>query len=122
MNKAIKNKEIIKEWKKMRIYMIHKRDDTNDLDKYRGISLSIALYKILMKIITNRLTKAIGIVDLIHESQGIEKLGLALYNEARILHNIIEDVNQNNREIHVCYIDITKAYDMTEYCTVRTIN
>jgi Reverse transcriptase (RNA-dependent DNA polymerase) len=36
------------------------------------------------------------------------------YHEARTLHNIIEDANQFNQELHLCYVDMTKAYDRVE--------
>ena len=37
------------------------------------------------------------------------------------LKNIIEHANQNNEKLHVCYIDIQKAYDSVEYWTLDAI-
>jgi len=39
MNKILQEKLIPEEWKQSLVYMIHKKDDTNDPDKYRGHSL-----------------------------------------------------------------------------------
>jgi len=103
------------------MYMIHKKDDTNDSDKYRGITLAATTYKIMAKILTQRIMRATVKTDLIHEAQEVAKVGQAVYNEARTLHNIIEDANQNKRELHICYIDLTKAYDMTKHTALKEI-
>jgi hypothetical protein len=112
---------IISAWKEMLIFMIHKKDDTNDPNNYRGITLSATTYKIMSKIITRRMLKITEKIDLVHKSQGVGKTGFAAYNEVRTLHNIIEDVNQHNKELHVCYIDLVKAYDRVEKWAVEEI-
>jgi exonuclease III len=114
MNKILKNKKIPPAWKEMKICTIFKKDDSNDPDKYRGIALSATLYKILAKILAKRLANKASSLDIIDPAQGVGKLGFASYNEARTLHNIIEDANQFDQEIHICYIDLTKAYDLVE--------
>jgi Reverse transcriptase (RNA-dependent DNA polymerase) len=87
---------------------------------YRGISLSSTLYKILAKILAKQLTKAATEKNLIDETQGVGKFGCASYNEARTLHNIIEDAEENNKELHLGYIDLTKAYDRVERWSLKT--
>lgn len=121
MNNIIKNKNIPKPWKEMRIATIYKREDKDDPYNYRGISLSSTLYKILAKIIAKRLTLLATNTNLIDEAQGVGKIGHASYNEARTLHNIIEDANQFNKELHLCYIDLTKAYDLIERWTLNKV-
>jgi hypothetical protein len=98
----------------MHIFTIYKKEDSNDSINYRGISLSSALYKILAKILTQRLTTKATEIELIDEAQEVGKLGFASYNETRTLHNIIEDAEQHNEELHLGYIDLTKAYDLVE--------
>lgn len=121
LNNVIKNKKIPIMWKDTRIFTIYKKDDTNDPNNYRGISLLPTLYKILTKIIAKRLTKMSEKINLVDEAQGLGKKGFSAYNEAKILHNIIEDVNQYDREVHICYIDITKAYDRVERWALNEI-
>lgn len=103
------------------IYMIHKKDNTNDSDKYRGITLETAEYKTLAKILTRRLTNTTKKMGLIHEAQEAAKIRQVVYNEARTLHDILENTNQYKRELHVCYIDLTKVYNMIEYKELKEI-
>jgi len=121
MNQILEDHKIPEDWKQSMVYMIHKKDDTNDPDKYRGITLAATAYKIMAKILTKRIMQATMKTQLIHEAQGVAKTGQAVYNEARTLHNIIEDANQNKREIHVCYVDLTKVYDMIEHTALREV-
>jgi len=64
------------------IYMIHKKDDTNDSDKYRGIAQGTVEYKILAKILARRLTNTTEKTGLIHEAQEVAKIRQAVYNKA----------------------------------------
>jgi hypothetical protein len=113
-NQILKNKKIPRKWKKINIFMIHKKEETNDPDKYRGITLSSVVYKIMTKIIAKRLMERVTEGKIIDEAQGVGKMEEASYNEARTLHNIIEDANQFNKRVEIGYIDLTKAYDMVE--------
>lgn len=113
-NEIIKNKKIPQKWKEINIFMIHKKEDTNDPDKYRGITLSSVVYKIMTKILAKRLLERVTEGKMIDEAQGVGKMGEASYNEARTLHNIIEDANQYEQRVDIGYIDLTKAYDMVE--------
>lgn len=64
------------------------------------------MYKILTKIIARSITEISEETNLIEEVQGIGKLGISAYNEAKIIHNIIEDSRQHGKEVHISYIDI----------------
>jgi WD40 repeat protein len=66
---------------------------------YCKVILSSILYKILAKIIAKCLTKIATEKELIDETQEVGRLGFATYNEARTLHNIIEDTKENNKEL-----------------------
>ncbi len=121
LNEIIENEYIPAEWKRIRVTLIHKKEDTNDPDKYRGISLSSALYKILAKILAKRIVNIAEETGLIGESQGLGKLGMSSIDQARILWNIIEDADENDTNLSICYIDMEKAYDRVEWGALEEV-
>ncbi len=121
LNEIIENEYIPIEWKRIRVMLIHKKEDTNDSDKYRGISLSSALYKILAKILAKRIVNIVEETGLIGENQGLGKLGMLSIDQARILWNIIDDADKNDVNLSVCYIDIEKAYDRVEWGALEEV-
>lgn len=118
---VIKKGELPESWKRTRVHTIYKKGDENDPDNYRGISLLPTMYKIMSKIIARRLINIAEETNMIDETQGVAKLGFSAFNEARTLHNVIEDANDNERELQVMYIDITKAYDRVETWALKEI-
>ncbi len=121
MNDILKEGYIPVEWKRIRITLIHKKEDTNDPDKYRGISLSSALYKILAKILARRIINTVEKTNLIGESQGLGKLGVSASDQARILWNIIEDADQFDEDLDIVYVDMEKAYDKVEWKALEEV-
>ena len=108
-------------WKHNRIFMIHKKKDTNDPVNYRGITLCPTLHKLLTKIIAKRLTTLAETNNVISRAQGVTKFGQSAPNHHRVLGDILEDAYQFKQEAHIAYIDLKKAYDYVEYWAVKEV-
>jgi hypothetical protein len=55
-NKILKEKRIPNNWKESVTIILHKKGDKADIKNYRPITLLNVMYKLLTKILTNRLT------------------------------------------------------------------
>lgn len=108
-------------WKHNRIFMIHKKKDTNDPNNYRGITLCPSLHKLLTKIVAKRLTTMTERYSIISKAQGVTKFGQSAPNHYRALGDTLEDAHQFSQEAHITYVDLKKAYDYVEFWAVKEV-
>ncbi|KAH1028194.1 hypothetical protein HUJ05_001570 [Dendroctonus ponderosae] len=85
LNKCVEEQKIPKHWQRSEAILLFKKGEQAYLDNYRPISLLSHLYKLLMKIITNRLTKKLV------SYQPVEQAGFRKYysttDHIQTLHN-----------------------------------
>ena len=53
--------------------------------------------------------------------QGGFRVGKTTYTKIWTLVNQIEDANKNNKPLHLCYIDVKKAYDSVEHWSIKKL-
>ena len=53
--------------------------------------------------------------------QGGFRAGKTTYTKIWTLVNLIEDANNNNKPLHLCYIDVKKAYDSVEHWGIKKL-
>ena len=89
-----------------------KKDDPNDLKYWRPITLLTVDYKILSKILTNRLSKWMNDIINPYQSSGSSKRDII--NNILNIQTILEHVNQNNEDLAIISLDNEKAFDRVE--------
>ena len=101
------NGEDPQEWKVAYISSIHKKGSKKDCSNYRGISVTSVISRLYGKIL----------IDLIEEENkdeeeqsGFRKGRSCTYN-IFCMKRIIEKRNATNKETHLLFVDLTKAYD-----------
>lgn len=103
------NEQLPEEWKVAIIHPLHKKGDKTNPDNYRGISLLDCTYKILSRIIYNRikdqLEKELG------EYQGGFRPWRSCPDQILTLKLIISYFKARNRQLIMSFIDFKKAYD-----------
>jgi len=104
--------EIPEEWMVSRIFLIYK-DSPNGSEEnpleYRPISLMCVGYKMFTTLIEQRLRKVHE--NLFSNTQGGFRPNRACIHKVTTLVNTILDAKLNEREIHILFLDIKKAYD-----------
>src|SRR3954447_14120123 len=114
MNKCLKLRNIPKKWSEGVIYPIPKTGDWQlNLDKTRPITLLECPRKILMKILTDRMTKTlVENPHILGENNYAALPGRLTMESLHILNMLMEDARENGKELWILMQDISKAYDL----------
>jgi hypothetical protein len=118
-NDCLKHKYIPKIWRKAQINLLPKEGDPSELGNYRPISLLCVQYKIYTHILNRRLQAYLEENRILSEGQAGFRKGMSTACHINTLINILEDCRQFDREIHLCYVDIKKAYDSVEHWAIE---
>jgi exonuclease III len=95
------------EWRKAKIYTLHKGGDATNCANYRPITLTCVPYKLFMTILTKRLSAYVEKHGLLGNSQGGFRKGRSCIDKVSLLTLAAKKLTHR----HVTFIDITKAYD-----------
>ena len=91
------------------LVLIPKKCNANDIKDLRPISLVGGLYKILTKVLANKIKRVMGLV--ISQSQKASVEGRQILDSALIANEAMDSILRN-KETRVSYkLDIEKAYD-----------
>ncbi|GJS08120.1 RNA-directed DNA polymerase, eukaryota [Tanacetum coccineum] len=97
------------------IALIPKMQDARVVKDFRPISLIGSVYKIIAKILANRLVGVLG--DLIHEVQSVFIANRQILDGPFILDELIHWCRSNNKQAMIFKVDFEKAYDSVEWIT-----
>jgi hypothetical protein len=89
------------------IGLIFNRQEINT----RLITLLDTARKLMMLILTQRLMKIFNEFDILKGNQFARLPGNSTFEPIRILNEIIQDVNKNEKELWIMLLDMSKAYD-----------
>ncbi|EXX57697.1 hypothetical protein RirG_204730 [Rhizophagus irregularis DAOM 197198w] len=119
-NDIMDTEEIPKQWLKANIYPIPKPKPWGyDLNNTRPITLLETLRKMFMKIITNRLSDAMVKYNILrgHQFAGLPKK--STFEPLRIIKELIDYANEENKELWFFLVDMSKAYDRVNIFMLR---
>ena len=91
------------------LVMIPKKGNVEDIKDYRPISLLGGLYKILAKVLANRLRRIIDKVVSLSQNAFVE--GRQILDAALIANEVVDSMLRRNDGEVVCKLDIEKAHD-----------
>ena len=91
------------------LVLVPKKRGADDLRDFRPISLVGGLYKLLAKVLANRLKKVVGKV--VSSSQNAFVEGRQILDTALIANEAIDSMLKMNESGVLCKLDIEKAYD-----------
>jgi hypothetical protein len=91
------------------IALIPKVDSPQRLNDFRPISLVGSLYKILSKVLANRLKMVLGSV--ISETQTAFVKNRQILDGILIANEVVDEAKESNKELMLFKVDFEKAYD-----------
>jgi len=97
----------------MRFVLIPKVENPQRLNEFRPISLVGSLYKILAKLLANRLRLVIGSV--ISESQTAFVKNRQILDGILIANEVVDEVSRLKKELMLFKVDFEKAYDSFDW-------
>ena len=91
------------------LVLIPKKSGVEDLRDFRPISLLGGLYKLLAKVLANRMKKVVGKV--VSTSQNAFVKGRQILDASLIANEVIDTWQKQKEKGVICKLDIEKAYD-----------
>ncbi|RVW97689.1 Transposon TX1 uncharacterized 149 kDa protein [Vitis vinifera] len=91
------------------LVLIPKKGGAEDIGDFRPISLLGGLYKLLAKVLANRLKKVIGKV--VSPAQNAFVMGRQILDASLIANEVIDSWQKRKEKGVICKLDIEKAYD-----------
>ena len=103
-----------KDWKDSLIISIYKnKGDRAECGNSRGISLLSVVGKLMAKILLKRLIKNVS-EDLMPETQCGFRQNRSTADMIFVARQALEKCREQHRELHMCFIDLSKAFDTVE--------
>ena len=106
--------EVSQQWKYAIIMVLHKKKDRTECGNYRGISLVAHAGKILLKIIARRLSEYCERVGILSEEQSGFRPNHSTTDMMFVIRRLQELARKKRIPLHVCFIDLAKAYDSVD--------
>jgi len=94
------------------IALIRKLDSHHRLNDFRPISLVGCLYKVLAKVLANRIRQVIGSV--VSNSQFALVIGRQILNHILIANEVLEEAHKFKKEMLLFEMDFEKTYDSVD--------
>ena len=118
-NKCLSEKQIPSIWKHSTIYPIFKGTGSDtDMTNYRPIALLSNLYKVFTNILNQRLNNIIEKHNILSDAQFGFRKNRDTTMCINILNEIIGNRNEKGKNLHLMYIDLSKAYDSVQQWTL----
>ena len=101
-------------WKKDILHPIHKSDEKDDPNNFRGIAIASCFGKLFTKLLKNRLQLFCDKNNFISKVQGSGKKFTRTSDHLMVLKFLIDKiVKGQKKKLFACFVDIKKAYDCT---------
>ena len=105
-------------WKKDILHPIHKSDEKDDPNNFRGISIASCFGKLFIKMLKNRLQSFLDDKNVGSNNQGSGKKCSRTSDHLMVIKFLIDKiVKGEKKKLYACFVDVKKAYD----CTNREI-
>ncbi|WJX67068.1 hypothetical protein P8452_51564 [Trifolium repens] len=95
------------------IALIPKVDNPQKLNDFRPISLVGSMYKILAKVLANRLRQVVGSV--VSEVQSAFVKERQILDGILVANEVMDDARKNQKELVLFKVDFEKAYDLVDW-------
>eukprot|EP00253_Pinus_taeda_P035409 PITA_35409 len=111
------NRTILKALNSSFIALTPKQEVAQTLDKFRPIALCNVVYKIISKVVANRLKPLLPTVVSVEQSGYVE--GRQILNNIIQAHEVVHSLSSNRKVGVIMQLDITKAYDRLNWNYIK---
>ena len=101
------------------IVMVPKKERADDFKDFRPISLVGSLYKLIAKVLANRLKKVMS--RLVNKAQNAFVEGRQILDASLVANEVIDSMTRRKEKGILCKLDIEKAYDKLNWKFLLTV-
>ena len=112
INKMLSSRQTPTQMQLSEIITLFKKGDRLSCNNFRPISLLSHLYKLIMQIIYNRIKTTL--ISSLPKEQAAYQPGRNTIEMIQTLQQVIQKSNEFQRNIGICFIDYTKAFDSVD--------
>ena len=112
-NESFDNKELPLSLRRSVMTLIYKKDDKNNIENYRPISLTNTDYRILAFVLASRLQNVIA--DIVKADQVAYIKDRFIGSNIRLVHDVFDLYNEKNLSGLLMFADFKKAFDSIEW-------
>lgn len=113
MKEFHRNRKLLGEWEATFLVLIPKKEGARRLEDFRPISLSNVKYKILTKVLANRLKKIL--LGIISPNQDRFVKGRQITDGIIVVHETVHSAHQRKEPGMIIKIDLSKAYNKVSW-------
>ena len=113
------NKQMLRALNATFLALIPKQEGADRLSQFQPISLCNFIYKIISKLMVDRLKK--GLVDLISEEQSGFVVGSKILDGIFIATEVIHSMAKSKEKVMFIKLDMAKAYDRVRWSFLRRV-
>ncbi len=114
MNQMLQDQALPPELLHARTILIHKKGDRQDIANYRPISLLPVLYKLLTRIITERIVRSIERSQSLPPEQAGFRRSYSTVCHIQAVNQLLEKSREYSLPLHAVFLDFQKAFDSIE--------
>jgi hypothetical protein len=111
-NEFLHEEKVPDSWCESTIILLFKKGKRNEIENYRPISLISHVYKVFCKIILLRIDVVLD--DNQSYDQAGFRRGFSTNDHLLVVNQLIEKHKEFNKNLHLAFIDYTKAFDSVE--------
>ena len=98
-------------WSEGYIIPLHKKDDINDVENYRGITLLSCLGKLFSRVLNNRLSSWAEKYNVLIEAQAGFRANMSTVDNIFALQGLTSHVLNQGKKLFCVFVDFSKAFD-----------
>jgi hypothetical protein len=121
LNEYLHANNLPDEWKKSKIWTIHKKGDKTNLNNYRPLALCQTMYKLLTLIINKRLYAAVERQNILSNAQSAFRRNRSTLVNIVTLQNLINKALAKDQQLMALFIDLEKAYDLLPHRAITAM-
>jgi len=121
LNSCLILKKVPKSWKQSWIFLVYKSKDPTDPMNYRPIALLNTSNKVFSMLMVDRFNTFLESNKIFSDLQGGFRRNRTTFTKIWTLVQTIENALLNKKPLHVCYVDVKKAYDHVEHWGIKKV-
>lgn len=114
-NAVLETGKVPEGWHKGVLYTLHKGGSVSECSNFRPVSLLNTQYKLLAKILCQRMMSILEESNALSNAQGGWRRGRAAQQKINTVIAAIQKSIDDGTEAHLCMVDLKSAYDSVDY-------